>query len=142
MKQKNKVSIIFNLYLIFIKIAEIKTLEIDYLTQIQCYRNSTIDIDAFVFHQGMTQWYHALIVRALRRVLKKEYGVEFGLIDMFNKIEESYKLNSEKVINDILEKENYLGKRIIQIPVSNVPVEEEKQEDIKDQSLKAQKNKK
>jgi len=90
----------------------------------------------------MTQWYHALIVRALRRVLKKEYGVEFGLIDMFNKIEESYKLNSEKVINDILEKENYLGKSIISIPVSNVPVEEEKQEDIKDQSLKAQKNKK
>ena len=90
----------------------------------------------------MTQWYHALIVRALRRVLKKEYGVEFGLIDMFNKIEESYKLNSEKVINNILESENYLGKSIIPIPVSNVPVEEEKQEDIKDQSLKAQKNKK
>ena len=94
MKQKNKVSIIFNLYLIFIKIAEIKTLEIDYLTQIQCYRNSTLDIDAFVFHQGMTQWYHALIVRALRRVLKKEYGVE-------------QVLNSAKnFINYYLEKEN------------------------------------
>ena len=90
----------------------------------------------------MTQWYHALLIRALRRVLKKEYGVEFGLIDMFNKIEESYKLNSEKVINDILENEKYLGKSIISIPVSNVPVEEEKQEDIKDQSLKVQKNKK
>ena len=141
MKQKNKVSIIFN-YIIFIKIAEIKTLEIDYLTQIQCYRNSTIDIDAFVFHTGMTQWYHALILRALRRVLKKEYGVEFGLIDMFNKIEESYKSNSDKVIKDILENENYLGKSIIPIPVSNVPVEEEKPEEVKDQSLKVQKNKK
>ena len=90
----------------------------------------------------MTQWYHALLIRALRRVLKKEYGVEFGLIDMFNKIEESYKINSEKVINDILENEKYLGKSIISIPVSNVPVEEEKQEDIKYQSLKVQKNKK
>ena len=90
----------------------------------------------------MTQWYHALLIRALRRVLKKEYGVEFGLIDMFNKIEESYKINSEKVINDILENEKYLGKSIISIPVSNVPVEEEKQEDIKDQSLKNKKNKK
>ena len=90
----------------------------------------------------MTQWYHALLIRALRRVLKKEYGVEFGLIDMFNRIEESYKINSEKVINDILENEKYLGKSIISIPVSNVPVEEEKQEDIKDQSLKVQKNKK
>ena len=87
-------------------------IEIDYLTQIQCYRNSSIDIDAFVFHQGMTQWYHALIIRALRRVLKKEYGIEFKLIDMFNTIEESYKLNSDMVIKDILEKENYLGKRI------------------------------
>ena len=90
----------------------------------------------------MTQWYHALILRALRRVLKKEYGVEFGLIDMFNKIEESYKLNSEKVINNILENEKYLGKSIISIPVSNIPVEEENKEDIKDQSLKVQKNKK
>ena len=107
-----------------------KMIEIDYLTQIQCYRNSSIDIDAFVFHQGMTQWYHALIIRALRRVLKKEYGIEFKLIDMFNTIEESYKLNSDIVIKDILEKENYLGKRIIQIPVSNVPVEEEKQEEV------------
>ena len=138
MKQKNKVSIIFN-YIIFIKIAEIKTLEMDYLTQIQCYKNTSIDIDAFVFHSGMTQWYHALIVRALRRVLKKEYGVEFGLLDMFNKIEESYKLNSEKVIKDILEKENYLGKSIISIPVSNVPVEEEKPEENKEQNTKVKK---
>ena len=91
---------------------------------------------------GMTQWYHALIVRALRRVLKKEYGIEFGLLDMYNKIEESYKLNSDKVIKDILEKENYLGKSIIPIPVSNVPIEEEKQEEVKDQSIKAQKNNK
>ena len=89
---------------------------------------------------GMTQWYHALIVRALRRVLKKEYGIEFGLLDMFNKIEESYKINSDKVIKDILEKENYLGKSIITIPVSNVPVEEEKAEEVKDQSIKVQKN--
>ena len=44
---------------------------------------------------------------------------------MYNKIEEEYKLNSDKVIKDILEKENYLGKSIIQIPVSNIPVEEE-----------------
>ena len=87
----------------------------------------------------MTQWYHALIVRALRRVLKKEYGVEFGLLDMFNKIEESYKLNSEKVIKDILEKENYLGKSIISIPVSNVPVEEEKPEENKEQNTKVKK---
>ena len=121
---------------------EIKAIEIDYLTQIQCYRNTNIDIDAFVFHTGMTQWYHALIIRALRRVLKKEFNIEFGLLDMFNKIEESYKSNSEKVINDILEKENYLGKSIIKIPVSNVPVEEEKPEEVKDQSIKMPKNNK
>ena len=90
----------------------------------------------------MTQWYHALIVRALRRVLKKEYGIEFGLLDMYNKIEESYKLNSDKVIKDILEKEKKKKKSIIPIPVSNVPVEEEKQEEVKDQSIKAQKNNK
>ena len=124
------------------KIAEIQSIEIDYLTQIQVYRNSSIDIDAFVFHSGMTQWYHALIIRALRRVLKKDYGIELKLLDTFNKEEESYKLNSDLVIKNILEKENYLGKSIITIPVSNVPVEEEKQEEVKDQSIKVQKNNK
>ena len=87
-----------------------KMIEIDYLTQIQCYRNSSIDIDAFVFHQGMTQWYHALIIRALRRVLKKEYGIEFKLIDMFNTIEESYKLNSDMVIKGNVIIQRILGR--------------------------------
>ncbi len=110
------------------------------MTQIQCYKNSNIDIDSFVFHPGMTQWYHALILRALKRVLKKGYGIEFHLLDMFNKIEESYKINSDKVIKDILDNEKYLGKSIISIPVSNVPVEEEKPEENKDLSIKDKKN--
>ena len=105
------------------------------MTQIQCYKNATIDIDAFVFHYGMTQWYQALILRALRRVIKKELGIEFGFVDMFNKIQESYKINADKVIQNILEKETYLGKSIIPVPVSNVPKEEEKQEEIKEPPL-------
>ena len=99
------------------------------MTQIQCYKNTSIDIDSFVFHYGMTQWYQALILRALRRVIKKDLGIEFGLVDMFNKVKESYKLSADKVIQNILEKETYIGKSIIPIPVSNVPTEEEKQED-------------
>ena len=102
------------------------------MTQIQCYKNGSIDIDAFVFHYGMTQWYQALIIRALRRVIKKELGIEFGFVDMFNKIQESYKINADKVIKDILEKETYIGKSIIPVPVSNVPTEEEKQEEVKE----------
>ena len=46
----------------------------------------------------MTQWYQALILRALRRVIKKDLGIEFGLVDMFNKIQESYKTTADKVI--------------------------------------------
>ena len=80
----------------------------------------------------MTQWYQALILRALRRVIKKEYGIEFGFTDMFNKIQESYKINADKVIKEILEKETYIGKSIIPVPVSNVPTEEEKQEEVKE----------
>ena len=91
----------------------------------------------------MTQWYHALILRALRRVIKKELGIEFGLVDMFNKIQESYKENADKVIKNILEKETYIGKSIIPVPVSNVPTEEELQEEAKDAGAnKLQKNKK
>jgi hypothetical protein len=113
------------------------------LTQIQCYKNATIDIDAFVFHYGMTQWYQALILRALRRVIKKELGIEFGFVEMFNKIQESYKEKADKVIKDILEKETYLGKSIIPVPISNVPTEEEKQEEVKEPVVsKLQKNNK
>ena len=91
----------------------------------------------------MTQWYQALILRALRRVIKKELGIEFGLVDMFNKIQESYKENADKVIKNILEKETYIGKSIIPVPVSNVPTEEELQEGVKDPGEnKLQKNKK
>jgi len=91
----------------------------------------------------MTQWYQALILRALRRVIKKELGIEFGLVDMFNKIQESYKVNADKVIQNILEKEKYIGKSIIPVPVSNVPTEEELQEEVKDAGAsKLQKNKK
>ncbi len=91
----------------------------------------------------MTQWYQALILRALRRVIKKELGIEFGLVDMFNKIQESYKANADKVIQNILEKETYIGKSIIPVPVSNVPTEEELQEEVKDAGAnKLQKNKK
>ena len=91
----------------------------------------------------MTQWYQALILRALRRVIKKELGIEFGLTDMFNKIQESYKVNADKVIQNILEKEKYIGKSIIPVPVSNVPTEEELQEGVKDPGEnKLQKNKK
>ena len=89
----------------------------------------------------MTQWYQALILRALRRVIKKDLGIEFGLVDMFNKVKESYKLSADKVIQNILEKETYIGKSIIPIPVSNVTTEEEKQEEVKDiGTLKSQKN--
>ena len=113
------------------------------MTQIQCYKNTSIDIDAFVFHYGMTQWYQALILRALRRVIKKELGIEFGLVDMFQKVQESYKSTADTVIKNILEKETYIGKSIIHVPVSNVPTEEEKQEEVKDTGgIKSQKAKK
>ena len=62
---------------------------------------------------------------------------------MFNKIQESYKENADKVIKNILEKETYIGKSIIPVPVSNVPTEEELQEEAKDAGAnKLQKNKK
>ena len=141
LKNKVRYNILLYLILFFIIIAEIVTTEIEYLTQIQCYKNGSIDIDAFVFHYGMTQWFQALVIRALRRVIKKELGIEFGFVDMFNKIQQSYKESADKVINDILSKETYIGKSIIPVPVSNVPVEEEKQEESKDLSpSKSQKN--
>lgn len=82
----------------------------------------------------MTQWFQALVIRALRRVIKKELGIEFGFTDMFNKIQQAYKESADKVINDILSKETYIGKSIIPVPISNVPTEEEKQEEVKDPS--------
>ena len=44
---------------------------------------------------------------------------------------------------NFLEKETYIGKSIIPVPVSNVPTEEELQEEVKDPGAnKLQKNKK
>ena len=99
------------------------------MTQIQCYKNASVDIDAYLFHYDMTEWFHALIIRALRRVLKKDLGIEFSFTEYFNKIQETYKETANKVIDDIMEKENYLGKKIIRVVHSCVPTEEEKLEE-------------
>ena len=94
----------------------------EYLTQIQTYKNTTVPIDSFIFHYGMTEWFQCFIIRALRRVLKKNYGIEISLIDSFNKIKENYKIAADKLVNDILTNEKYLGKSIIPIPISCVVV--------------------
>ena len=100
----------------------------EYLTQIQTYKNTNVPIDTYIFHYGMTQWFQCLILRALRRVLKKDFNIEINLIDSYEKVKENYKLAADKVVNDILSNEKYLGKSIIPIPVSCIVVPEENPE--------------
>lgn len=111
------------------------------MTNIKCYKNSIIDIDSFVFHYGMTQWFQALVIRALRRVIKKNLGIDFGFVDTFNKIQESYKNIADKIIQNILETEKYLDKSIIPVPVSYVVNEEEINEENKEQAQQQKKGK-
>jgi len=68
--------------------------------------------------------------------MKKELGIEFGFVEMFNEIQESYKVNTDKVIKDILDKDKYLGKSIIPVPVSYIQEEEEKVEETKENKPK------
>ena len=100
----------------------------EYLTQIQTYKNTNVPIDTYIFHYGMTQWFQCFILRALRRVLKKDFNIEINLIDSYEKVKENYKLAADKIVNDILTNEKYLGKSIIPIPVSCVVVPEENPE--------------
>ena len=102
----------------------------EYLTQIQTYKNTTVPIDSFIFHYGMTQWFQCFILRALRRVLKKKFNIDIPLIDSYNQIKENYKITADKLINDILTNEKYLGKSIIPIHISCVvlPPENEGEE--------------
>ncbi len=100
----------------------------EYLTQIQTYKNTNVPIDTYIFHYGMTQWFQCFILRALRRVLKKDFNIEINLIDSYEKVKENYKLAADKIVNDILNNEKYLGKSIIPIPVSCIVVPEENPE--------------
>ena len=102
----------------------------EYLTQIQTYKNTNVPIDTYIFHYGMTEWFQCLILRALRRVLKKDFNVEIPLIESYEKVKENYKSAADKIVNDILTNEKYLGKSIIPIPVSCVvaPPENEGEE--------------
>ena len=100
----------------------------EYLTQIQTYKNTNVPIDTYIFHYGMTQWFQCFILRALRRVLKKDFNIEINLIDSYEKVKENYKLAADKIVNDILSNEKYLGKSIIPIPVSCIVVPEENPE--------------
>ena len=102
----------------------------EYLTQIQTYKNTSVPIDTFIFHYGMTQWFQCFILRALRRKKKKNLGIEIPLIDTYNKVKENYRIAADKLVNDVLTNEKYLGKSIIPIPVSCVvaPPENEGEE--------------
>ena len=102
--------------------------KIDYLTQIQIYQNTNVNIDTFIFHYSMTQWYQALVIRALRRVLKKTYGIEINLAETYELIKQKYKETVDKIIQDMLKNEVYLKKTVIPIPISLVVVPEEQEE--------------
>ena len=61
----------------------------DYLSEIQVYKNLMMPIDTYVFHYGLSQWYQALVVRSVRRVLKNIYKTDIPLVETFNKIKEN-----------------------------------------------------
>ena len=113
----------------------------EYLTQIQTYKNTNVPIDTYIFHYGMTEWFQCLILRALRRVLKKDFNVEIPLIESYEKVKENYKSAADKVVNDILTNEKYLGKSIIPIPVSCVVVPEENPEGEEGENLQNEEKK-
>ena len=56
----------------------------DYLSEIQVYKNLMMPIDTYVFHYGLSQWYQALVVRSVRRVLKNIYKTDIPLVETFN----------------------------------------------------------
>jgi hypothetical protein len=58
----------------------------EYLTQIQLYKNTNIPIDKYIFHYGMAEWFQCLILRSLRRVLKKDINIEIPLIESYEKV--------------------------------------------------------
>ena len=113
----------------------------EYLTQIQTYKNTNVPIDTYIFHYGMTQWFQCFILRALRRVLKKDFNIEINLIDSYEKVKENYKSAADKIVNDILTNEKYLGKSIIPIPVSCVVVPEENPEGEEGENLQNEEKK-
>ena len=40
----------------------------EYLTQIQIYKNTNVPIDTYIFHYGITELFQCLIIRALRNL--------------------------------------------------------------------------
>lgn len=96
----------------------------DYLTEIQVYKNYAMPIDTYVFHHGMTQWYQAVIIKSLRQVLK-HMNIDLPLIDTFNIIKEKYFNAANELIKYILETERYIEKTIIPMNISCIIKEEE-----------------
>ena len=84
-------------------------------------------IDTYIFHYGLTQWFQALILRSLRRVLKSQFKISIPLTDSYNKLKQTYRETADKVINHIITNERYIqeDKTIIPIPISLVIKEEE-----------------
>ncbi|MCQ2820088.1 MAG: hypothetical protein MJ252_22715, partial [archaeon] len=104
------------------------------------YKKDIMDIDTYIFHYNLTEWYQALIIRSLRRVLRDTYKINIPLIDTYNQIKEKYKSTADFIINDIKNNNKYLGKSIIPIEESYVVVEEEGAEEAEEEKKEEKKD--
>ena len=97
------------------------------------YKKDIMDIDTYIYHYNLTEWYQALIIRSVRRLLRDKYNVKIPLTETFEQIKQKYNSTVESIISDIKNNYKYLGKSIIPIEESYVVVEEEGAEEAEEE---------
>lgn len=92
-------------------------IKVEYLNEVELFKNSIIPIDSYILHFNLTEGYIAYTVRSIRRVLKKNYEVIIDLNESFNSLKEKIYQISSSVFDQVIKHEKYKGKSIIHLDV-------------------------
>jgi len=100
-----------------IEVLEPLKIKLDYVNEVDVFKNSSLPIDTYMLHYDMTQGYIAYTLRSIKRVLSKNYKVNIDLNVWFDSINQKCNEINNNIYEHVMKNEKYLGKSIIPIEV-------------------------
>jgi hypothetical protein len=94
-------------------------IKIDYINEVDVFRNINVPIDTYILHCDMTECFLAYTLGSIKRALAKNYKVFIEMNESFNMIKEKINEINGIVYEHLMKNEKYIGKTIIPIEVKS-----------------------
>ncbi len=112
-------------------LAEPLITKIDFLNEVEVFKNYSVPIDAYLLHLEASEWFTSLTVRSLRRVLKTHYNITIDLLQTIAQTKDKIRNLENWMVDYVLTNEKYKGKSILPFEIAAVePVVEPESEPV------------